>query len=274
MNARAAILLATGLVALSACGGAGNTASSLPLPAAKGSVGAPDATAKLVIHYPAVHHINSGARAPKFVDPNGTQLQILEYSYAFSQFTPYEYVNVAPGSDGTQTVTFPIVSSTSSTFIQITELGTAPALLSQGSGYFGSVAPGRTLTGTLTLNMNVYDLAVTTDPSTFSPSSTFGTLPTNSASVPKWAASCTTTVSYIYPVDALLNAAITAPVGIGGIPPVTLVSQTPDNGGSTVLTTKPGGGYQPVFDTLSHGVTATFSAGGLTKSLDFIPASC
>ena len=265
---------ATALV-LAACSGGGGTAQApaVPAPTAAPTAGpASRAQASITVHYtPSVHrlHTSSSKRSPRFVDPNGTQLQI-------SSFTTPSFVSldaltfrVAPGPDGSQTVTAPITSSGdpgSLTYVKVVETDPDAGVLASGQGTLSGVMPGTLVTGpAITLYMRATGIIATTNVQTGGDAMLISYDPAaptelfNSQSSSLNACSALGSGGFaLLPIDALFDysSLFGRQVGAGGIPPIQVPDQKADNGGTSRLATDSSGFFHVTFDASNNGVTA------------------
>ncbi|MDB5040724.1 MAG: hypothetical protein JWN27_1450 [Candidatus Eremiobacteraeota bacterium] len=245
-----ALVLAWGLSACSSGGGAA--------PAPPRATAAPlgHATGTLTIRYPTVQTLKASgsSRSPRFVDPNGSSITFDDAGAGDVSTT----IAVAPGPGGTQTATVPLIAGDSVLTIHEHDgLGNA---LAGGAVVLTGTPAGSTQTLTVTLNMIVVGVAVTTDPVS---GSDVTTLSQTSGIPTDWAQSlngCSAVLgrSYLIPYDAAnsYQVPLNAGVGLGGIPQVQITLQVADNNGTTRLITDTTGALRVAFDAQHNGVTA------------------
>jgi hypothetical protein len=221
------------------------------------------ATGTLTIRYPTVQTLKTSgsSRSPRFVDPSGSNLTFDDAAVGGSGSNAdiLTTIAVVPGPAGTQTATVPLIAGDS--VLTIHEYDGLGHTLASGVASLLGTPAGSTQPLTVTLNMAVVGVAVTTDPVV---GSDITPLSQNSVGPTLWI-SCPAALgpSYLIPYDAansylllLPPASGVTPVGIGGVPQAQITSQVADNSGTTRLFTDTAGGLRVKFDAQNNGVTA------------------
>ena len=257
------------VLALGGCGGGGSSPAPSVQSGAPQTVGNASVTIKYPANFRLVHvsstsatHAAASARTPQYVSPVGSTINITVQNtcetYSCSGYTsaPQSYPVSPNPSDGTQTISVPVYGGYN--VISVTELDSSSNVDASGSAnYYAS--SGVTQTFTVQMNMNATQLAATKDP-TFALDS--GTIISQNSGAPTTIGlGCPAAPVFFFPADPSGGVVgQTTPVaGVGGIPPVTLVSQFSDNAGTSTLIPDVLGGYRLVVDGLYDGVTATVS---------------
>jgi hypothetical protein len=249
---RAAALTLALACGLSACSSGGGASPATPR-ATTAPLG--HATGTLTIRYPTVQKLTASgsSRSPRFVDPSGSSLTF-DDAGSGSSGDILTTIAVAPGMGGTQTATVPLVAGDSVLTIHEVD-GLGNTLASGVASLFGTPA-GSIQPLTVTLNMAVVGVAVTTDPAA---GADITALSQNSASPTFWIA-CPAALgpSYLLPYDAASSYLLgfSTGVGLGGVPQAQITSQVADNNGKTRLFTDTAGGLRVTFDAQHDGVTA------------------
>jgi hypothetical protein len=205
-------------------------------------------------------------RSPKFVDPNGTFLEISSvdtsgtgYSLGVNNFpTGVTFVQIPnnAAANGTMTVTVPIVASSSQTNVYVYEVNdgttgspptyptSAPSygdVLSFGEGSTSGSAPAGSSNNAIsvTLQLAPAALGAASDPGIDDNGSILSTNPDSPTS---YGLAQNGDYSDAYIVGADLDEdvdscyfAIPGSSGYGGMPPITLVSQSSDGGGTSSI---------------------------------------
>jgi hypothetical protein len=238
----------------SACSSGGGAAPAPPL-ATTSPLG--HATGTLTILYPSVSTLKAGGslRSPRFVDPNGAFLTFDDTAACCGPAADIlTKIAVAPGPGGTQTATIPLIAGDS--YLVVHEYDAGSNLLAQGVAFLAATPAGSTQALTVTLNMVVVGVAVTT--SLVNPTN-MTALSQNSASPTPWSnCSAVNGPSYLIPYDAASSYLLssTTGVGLGGIPQAQITSQVADNNGTTRLFTDAAGRLRAAWDAGNNGVTA------------------
>jgi hypothetical protein len=243
-----ALALACGLSACSSGGGAA--------PAAPRATTAPlgHATGTLTIRYPTVQKltVSGSSRSPRFVDPSGSNLTFDDAATGSSD-DAFTTIPVAPGAGGAQTASVPLIAGDS--VLTVHEFDGLGHVLAFGVASLTGTPAGSTQALTVTLNMAVVGIAVTTDPVA---GFDILALSQDSANPTLWTGcNALNGPSYLLPYDAANSYLLpfTTAVGVGGVPHPQLSSQIADNNGTTRLYTDTAGGLRVAFDAQLNGVT-------------------
>jgi hypothetical protein len=243
-----ALALACGLSACSSGGGAA------PAPPRATASPLNHATGTLTIRYPTVQKLTSSgsSRSPRFVDPSGSNLTFDDAATS-STDDAFTTIAVSPGPGGTQTASVPLIAGDS--VLTVREYDGLGHVLAAGVASLTGTPAGSTQTLTVTLNMAVVGIAVTTDPVA---GSDILALSQDSTNPTLWiGCNALNGPSYLLPFDAANSYLLpfATGVGVGGIPQPKITSQAADNNGTTRLFTDTAGGLRVTFDAQFNGVT-------------------
>ncbi|MCU1347223.1 MAG: hypothetical protein JWO56_253, partial [Acidobacteria bacterium] len=237
MNAseRTAALALALTCGLSACSSGG----AAPAPPRATTAPFGHATGTLTIRYPKVQTLKASGstRSPRFVDPSGSSITFDDAAASADASTT---IPVAPGPDGSQTASIPLVAGDS--VLTVREHDGLGNTLASGVAVLSGTPAGSTQTLTVTLDMVVIGIAATTDPR-FAVDIT--ALSQNSANPTTWSGcNAVSGPTYLIPFDAANSylLGLSTAVGLGGIPQARITSQVADNNGTTRLFTDTAGG--------------------------------
>jgi hypothetical protein len=250
--------IAVAAAALASCSGGGSTTSAAPqaVPSSGGR-----AQATITIKYTqGTHHLatHSNRRSPRFVDPAGAYLNVSSLSSTNPSFQMHASIAIAPGTDGTQTITAPILSSpgaTDTTLVDVIETSSTSQQLANGEAVLTSVQPGTSVTAPpITLYMTVQGIGITTDPLNGSDAIALSSDPT--APTP-WPICSQTSWLFAFDATGAWTTQFQTAVGQGGIPTPQILTQVSDGaGGTSRLTSTQTNGIRLLLDTNGDGVTA------------------
>jgi hypothetical protein len=273
--ARAAALIAA-LSLLSACSGGGGHASPLaPMPAPSGTVAAAaSARGTVTIKFATVHKLSASARRrlhasaasmrarsqakrkPQFVDPYGDYFEIFDESYAGAAYSANTSMtaDVAPGYDGTQTLTASLITGDS--YFQVLEYDDNDVEIAYGAIGLSGTSAGSNVPISLTLAMQPVGIAITSDIQYGEDATALSTDPNNPTS---WGNTCPQSyeASYLLAYDDADSYELGSTlVGSGGIPVPSIVSQSSENGGTSRISSTIGGGLYILPDDANDPINA------------------